>query len=176
MSETTMLEDTAASSLLAMVEDFARTSVREQANELDHTEMFPKESIRSLAELGALSIPFPSRYGGQDGTIGMLTEAIRLLSKECGATASIVLTHTSFGSWPIYQFGTERQKEKYLRPLLDGRTLGALGMSEEFSGSEGLGIQTHAVDKGDHWEISGHKRYVSNAGYADTYVIVASTD
>lgn len=175
-SETMLLEETTAQTLLMQIEAFAKTGVREKANELDHTESFPQAQMDVLARMGALGIPFPVCEGGMGGSVRDYTEAIRLLSKECGATASIVLTHTSLGSWPIYRFGTKEQKEQYLRPLLKGTALGALAMSEEFSGSEGVGIQTTAIDRGDHWEISGYKRFVSNAGHADTYIVVAATD
>lgn len=176
MNKAMLLGDPVDFSLLQTVEAFAKSRVREKANELDHTETFPSENVEALAKMGALGIPFPSTFGGQNGSMSDYVDAIRLLAKECGATSSIVLTHTSFGAWPIQQFGTDNQKEKYLRPLLSGQALGALAMSEEFAGSEGVGIQTYAEDMGNHWELNGHKRYVSNAGYADIYIVVATTD
>lgn len=102
--------------------------------------------------------------------------AIEEMSKVCGATGVIIQTHIALCGWPIFTYGTEDQKLKYLPDLLSGRKLGAFGLTEPNAGSDAAGIQTTAVDKGDHWILNGSKIFISGGGIADVYVILAMTD
>jgi butyryl-CoA dehydrogenase len=97
------------------------------------------------------------------------------MSKVCATTGVILSAHTSLCAAPIYEFGTEEQKRKYLRKLLSGKWLGAFGLTEPGAGTDAQGQQTVAVDAGDHWVLNGSKIFITNAGYADLFIVIAIT-
>ena len=115
--------------LRKMYREFAENEIKPLAAEIDEEERFPKESIPKLARYGFLGIPFPKKYGGQGGTNLAYAMAIEELAKCCTTTATIVAAHTSLCCYPIYAYGTEEQKMKYLPDLLSGRKLGAFGLT-----------------------------------------------
>lgn len=121
-------------------------------------------------------MPFPEKYGGAGADYISYIMTIEEMSKVCGATGVIIQTHVALCSWPIFTYGTEEQKQKYLPDLLSGKKLGAFGLTEPNAGSDAAGIQTIAEDKGDHWLINGSKIFISGGGIADVYVILAMTD
>ncbi len=102
--------------------------------------------------------------------------AVEELSKVCGTTGVIVSAHTSLCAAPIYEFGTEEQKQKFLVPLAKGEKLGAFGLTEPGAGTDAAGQQTRAILDGDEYVLDGSKIFITNAGYADTYIIMAMTD
>jgi butyryl-CoA dehydrogenase (EC 1.3.99.2) len=102
--------------------------------------------------------------------------AVEELSRVCGTTGVIVSAHTSLGAHPIFEFGTEEQKEKFLVPLAKGEKLGAFGLTEPNAGTDAAGQQTTAVLDGDEYVLNGSKIFITNAGYAHTYIIMAMTD
>lgn len=155
---------------------FAETEVKPLAEELDEEERFPVETVKKLARYGFLGIPFPKEYGGAGGSYLTYSMAVEELAKVCGTTAIIVSAHTSLCAGPIYMFGTEEQKQKYLVPLAKGEKLGAFGLTEPSAGTDASMQQTTAVLDGDEYVLNGTKVFITNAGYADTYVIIAMTD
>ncbi len=162
--------------LLQMLRDFVDTEVRPLARTLDEEERFPVETVAKMAELGLMGIPFPEEYGGAGMDNQCYIMAVEELSKACGTTGVILSAHTSLCAAPIYEFGTEEQKRKYLVPLAKGEKLGAFGLTEPNAGTDAAGQQTIAERKEDHYLLNGSKLFITNAGYADTYVIFAMTD
>lgn len=159
-----------------MYKKFAENEVKPYAQELDEEEKFPVETVKKLAKYGFLGIPFPKEYGGQGGDNLAYIMAIEELSKVCGTTGIIVAAHTSLCSDAIYANGTEEQKTKYLIPLAKGEKLGAFALTEPSAGTDASGQQTKAERKDDHYVLNGTKIFITNAGYADIYIITAMTD
>ena len=162
--------------LQKMYREFAENEVRPLAEELDEEERFPMETVEKMAKLGMMGIPFPKKYGGAGGTNVAYALAVEELAKVCGTTSVIVCAHTSLCCYPIYAFGTEEQKMKYLPDLLSGWKIGAFGLTEPNAGSDASGQQTTAVLEGDHYVLNGTKCFITNGTVADTYVVFAMTD
>ena len=162
--------------LRKMYREFARNEVKPLAAELDEEERFPKETIPKLAKLGMLGIPFPQKYGGAGGDNLAYAICVEEIAKTCGTTSVIICAHTSLCSYPIYAYGTEEQKMKYLPDLLSGRKLGAFGLTEPGAGTDASGQQTTAVLEGDHYVLNGVKCFITNATEAETFVVFAMTD
>lgn len=159
-----------------MVRSFALTEVEPLAEEIDRDARFPQETLEKAGPLGLMGMPFPEEYGGAGADYVAYIMAVEELSRVCGATGVILQTHTALCSWPIFTYGTEAQKQKYLPDLNSGRKLGAFGLTEANAGSDAAGLQTKAEDKGDHWLLNGSKIFISGGGLADVYVILAMTD
>jgi butyryl-CoA dehydrogenase len=162
--------------LREMYRKFSQTEVKPLAEEVDEEERFPTETVEKLARFGFLGIPFPKEYGGQGADNLAYTMAVEELSKVCGTTGVIVSAHTSLCASPIYEYGTEEQKQKYLVPLAKGEKLGAFGLTEPAAGTDASGQQTKAVPNGDHYILNGTKIFITNGGYADVFIIFAMTD
>ena len=162
--------------LRKMYREFAQNEVKPLAQEIDEEERFPSETIPKLAKLGLLGIPFPKKYGGAGGDNLAYAMAVEEIAKTCGTTSVIICAHTSLCCYPIYAYGTEEQKMKYLPDLLSGRKLGAFGLTEPNAGSDASGQQTVAVLEGDHYVLNGTKCFITNATEADTFVVFAMTD
>ena len=156
--------------------EFAVAEVKPLAGEIDETEAFPHQTIEKLAHRGFLGLPFPRECGGQGRDTLTYMLCVEELSRVCAATGVIVSTHTSLCAEPILTFGTEAQKEAYLRPLAEGEHLGAFGLTEPKAGTDAAGLQTKAVQNGDHYILNGTKIFTTNGGVADTYIIFAMTD
>lgn len=159
-----------------MYRAFAENEVKPIAEEVDEMERFPSETLPKLARYGMLGIPFPKEYGGQGADNLSYTMCVEELAKVCGTTAVIVSAHTSLCATPIYENGTEAQKIKYLVPLAKGEKLGAFALTEPGAGTDASGQQTKAVLEGDHYILNGSKIFITNAGYADIFIIIAMTD
>lgn len=159
-----------------MFRDFAEKEVAPIAIEIDENHRFPEENVAKMQELGFFGIPFDEEYGG----IGLDTLTYILcveeLSKACASTGVIVSAHTSLCADCINKFGNEEQKEKYLTPLASGEKLGAFALTEPDAGTDASGQKTVAVKDGDEYVLNGSKIFITNAGYADTYVVFAMTD
>lgn len=155
---------------------FAETEVKPLAEEIDEEERFPVETVEKLAKYGFMGIPFPKEYGGSGADNLAYSMAVEELGKVCATTAVIVSAHTSLCCQPIFQFGTEAQKQKYLVPLAKGEKLGAFGLTEPSAGTDASMQQTKAVLDGDEYVLNGTKIFITNAGYAQVYVIIAMTD
>jgi len=159
-----------------VMEEFSEKEVKPIAAEIDETERFPKETVEKMAKAEMLGIPFPKEYGGAGGDEIAYAIAVEELSKKCGTTGVILSAHTSLGAWPIYKYGTEEQKQKYLTPLAKGELIGAFGLTEPNAGTDAAGQQTVAKLEGDHYILNGSKVFITNGGQADVYIIMAMTD
>lgn len=162
--------------LCEMYEKFAQNEVKPLAQEVDEEEKFPLETVKKLGRYGMMGIPFPKEYGGAGGDSLAYVMAVEELSKVCGTTGVVVSAHTSLCCSPIYEFGTESQKRKYLPKLLSGEYIGAFGLTEPGAGTDAAGQQTKAALDGDHWVLNGTKIFITNAGHADIFIIFAMTD
>ena len=162
--------------LIDMYRDFAINEVKPLAAEIDKTERFPDETVAKMADMGLLGIPIPENYGGAGMDNLSYAQCIEELSKVCASTGVILSAHTSLCTWPIYAFGTEEQKQKYLISLASGKKLGALGLTEPGAGTDSAMQKTTAVLDGDHYVLNGSKCFITNAGPAETYFILAMTD
>ncbi len=156
--------------------DFAVQQVKPLAREVDETETFPGGTVEKMQKLGLLGIPISKEYGGQGCDTLTYILCVEELSKVCGTTGVIVSAHTSLCCDPIKNFGTPEQKEKYLRPLVTGKKLGAFGLTEPNAGTDASGQQTKAVLEGDEYIINGSKIFITNGKEADIYIIFAMTD
>ena len=162
--------------LKQMYREFAEKEVKPLAAEIDEEERFPVETVEKMVKAGFMGIPFPKKYGGEGGDNLGYAMAVEELSRVCGTTGVIVSAHTSLGAHPIFEFGTEEQKQKYLVPLAKGEKLGAFGLTEPNAGTDASAQQTTAVLDGDSYVLNGSKIFITNAGYADIYIIMAMTD
>lgn len=161
--------------LRTKIREFAEEEVKPIAFMLDQENKFPTEAIKKLADIGMMGIPFPKEYGGAGLDILSYAIAVEELSRVDGGTGVILSAHTSLGTYPIYAYGTEEQKQKYLVPLAKGEKLGAFGLTEENAGSDAGGTETTAILDGDNYILNGEKIFITNAGQADIYVIFALT-
>ena len=159
-----------------MYREFAEKEIKPLAEEIDENERFPKESVQKMADNGMLGIPFPEEYGGEEGDYLSYVIAVEELSKVCASTGVTLSAHTSLGSAPIYDWGTEEQKQKYLTRLASGECLGAFGLTEPNAGTDASRQKTTAVKKGDHYVLNGSKCFITNGGIADVYVVFANVD
>ncbi|MCI8477284.1 MAG: acyl-CoA dehydrogenase [Oscillospiraceae bacterium] len=161
--------------LRAKIRAFAEEKVKPKAFLMDKENEFPMDAVKELAEMGLMGIPYPKEYGGAGLDIISYAIAVEELSRVDGGTGVILSAHVSLGSWPIFAFGTEEQKKKYLTPLAKGEKIAAFGLTEPNAGSDAGGTETTAVDKGDYYLLNGNKIFITNAPKADTYVVFAVT-
>ncbi|NLV89123.1 MAG: acyl-CoA dehydrogenase [Tissierellia bacterium] len=160
----------------SIMREFTENEVKPIAAEIDKTERFPRETVEKMAKYNMMGIPFPAEYGGAGGDDLAYAIAVEELSKSCATTGVILSAHTSLGCWPIYKYGTEEQKQKYLVPLAKGEYLGAFGLTEPNAGTDAASQQTTAVLDGDNYILNGTKIFITNGGEADVYIIFAMTD
>lgn len=156
--------------------DFAEKEVAPGAEERDEHESFSRPLYDAMAGLGLTGICFPEQYGGADGDVLSYILAIEEISKADAGLGIALSATVSLCAWPIFAYGTEEQKQKYLKPLAEGEKMGAFGLTEPNAGTDASGQQTVAVLNGDHYVLNGSKIFITNAGEADTYVIFAMTD
>ena len=129
-----------------------------------------------MAELGLLGMPVAEEFGGAGTDTVSYIAAIEEISKACASTGAIMAVHTSTGIMPIYMFGTEEQKQKYVPDLATGKKIGAFALTEAGAGSDAAQVATTAVLDGDEWVLNGSKCFITNGGEAEVYTILASTD
>ena len=159
-----------------LFQEFAEKEVKPLAAEVDEEERFPKENVEKMKKCRMLGIPFPREFKGAGADYLSYILAVEELSKKCGTTGVVLSAHTSLGTWPIYAFGTQEQKEKYLPDLCTGKKLAAFGLTEPNAGTDAAGQQTTAVKGGEDYILNGTKIFITNAGEADVYIIFAMTD
>ena len=162
--------------LREMIRDFAINEVAPTAAERDENATFDRAIFDKMAELGLTGIPWPEEYGGAGFDYLAYCIAVEELSRVCASTGVTLSAHTSLAGWPIYKFGNEEQKQKYLRPMAEGKKIGAYGLTEPGSGSDAGGMKTYAVKDGDDYVLNGSKIFITNGGIADIYVVFAVTD
>ena len=162
--------------IIDMLHDFCIKEVKPIAAELDEKEQFTQNAREKLAEMGMLGTYIPEEYGGAGLSYLTYIACCEELAKYCASTSIMFSVHGSLCSWPILEFGTEEQKQKYLVPLAQGEKLGAMGLTEPSAGTDAAGVRTTAVLKGDKYILNGTKIFITNGYYADTYVIFARTN
>ncbi|MBE6184718.1 acyl-CoA dehydrogenase [Heyndrickxia ginsengihumi] len=159
-----------------MVHDFAEAEIAPTASKRDEEEKFDRSIFEHMAELGLTGIPWPEMYGGIGSDFLAYCIAVEELSRFCASTGVTLSAHTSLASWPLFKFGSEEQKRKYLTPLAKGEKLGAYGLTESGSGSDAGAMKTTARLEGDYYILNGSKIFITNGGEADIYVVFALTD
>lgn len=157
------------------IREFAETEVKPLAFLLDKNNEFPADVVRRMGEMGLMGLPYPKECGGMGLDMVSYAIAVEELSRVDGGTGAILSAHVSLGTWPIFTYGTEEQKRKYLVPLVRGEKLGAFGLTEPNAGSDASGTETTAVLEDDHYVLNGGKIFITNADRADVYVVFAVT-
>jgi alkylation response protein AidB-like acyl-CoA dehydrogenase len=158
------------------VRDFSRKNLAPRAEELDRTGEFPMKNFKEMAELGLTGIPVPEDYGGAGADILSQILAVEEIGKVCGSTALTLAAHTSLGTMPIVEFGTEEQKRKYVPPCARGEVIASYGLTEPQAGSDSAATATTATKVPGGWRLQGTKMFMTNASVAGTYVVTAVTD
>jgi butyryl-CoA dehydrogenase len=158
------------------VREFAAVEVAPIAAEIDREYRFPEELLPKMADLNLLGMPYPPELGGAGADHVSYVIALEELAKVCATTSLIMSVHTSLGTWPIFKFGTQAQKEQYLPDLTSGRRLAAFALTEPGAGTDIAAGTTTAELNGDEYVLNGSKVFITNGGYADVFVVIAKTD
>ncbi len=156
--------------------DFAQNELLDGVIERDEKQHFPKELVKKMGELGFLGMMVSSKYNGSDLDTLSYVIALEELSKIDASAAVIASVNNSLVCWGLETYGSEDQKEKYLKPLASGELLGAFCLSEPEAGSDATSQKTTAIDKGDHYIVNGTKNWITNGNSADIYLVIAQTD
>jgi len=161
-----------------MVRDFAEKEIAPRAEEIDETDQFPDDIFRRMGELGIIGLPFPEEYGGSGGNYASLVIALEEIARVSGSMAITLDAQTSLYCEPVYLFGSEEQKQKYLSAAARGEKIGAFGLTEPQAGSDAGATRTRAVrdPQTGEWVINGQKIFITNGSIADFVVITAKTD
>ncbi len=158
------------------VRNFAQEVIAPRAKEYDRSGKFVLENVSAMAERGYLGIPWPKELGGMGLDHLAYAIAVEEISRVCAATGLTLAAHTSLGTYPIYKFGTEEQKKRFIPPLARGEYLGAFGLTEPNAGSDAAGIETSARKTERGYILNGSKRFITNAGFAGTVIVAATLD
>ena len=159
-----------------MVREFAEKEIAPRAEEIDETDQFPDDLFRRMGELGIIGLPFPEKYGGSGSGYTGFVIALEEIARVSGSVAITLDAQTSLYCEPVYLFGTEEQKQKYLAPAVRGERIGCFGLTEPQAGSDAGATRARAVRDGDEWVINGQKIFITNGSVADFAVITAKTD
>ncbi len=162
--------------ILDLCKDFGEKELREQAVIIDRTHEFPMQTTKKLGELGLMGIVTPEKYGGAGMDYTSYALAIKELSKYCASTGTIVAAHNSLCISPIYYFGSEKQKERYLPKLCTGEHIGAFAITEPEAGSDAGGTRTTAELQNGKWLLNGSKNFITNGAVCDVHVVLAVTN
>lgn len=157
------------------VRDFAENVLKPKVADRDEREYFDRQVFTQLGELGLTGIPFEEAYGGSDMGYIAYAIAVEELGRVDPSAADTLSSHVSLGAWPIYKYGTEEQKQKFLVPLATGEKIGAFGLTEPNAGSDAMGMTCKAVLEGENYILNGRKIFITNAEAADTYIVFART-
>lgn len=155
---------------------FAEKEIKPLARKMDEEEKFDLDLLRKMQSVGLFGIPYSKEYGGAGGDTLAYVLCMEEISKIDASSGITISVHTSLCCSCINDFGTEVQKEKYLRPLVDGRSIGCFSLTEPNAGSDAGGQQTSAVLDGDNYVLNGSKVFTTNSGFADIFIIFAVTD
>jgi butyryl-CoA dehydrogenase len=159
-----------------MARDFAVREVEPKARELDKEGRWPAELVARMGELGLLGLAIPDQYGGAGADTVSYALAMEEVSRACASTGVIMSVNNSLVCDPLYKFGNEDQKKRFLAPLASGKKLGCFGLTEPASGSDASSMETVAEDKGDHFVVNGAKNWITNGPHADTIVLFVAHD
>ena len=158
------------------IREFAEAEIEPVSAQIDESAEFPHENVKKLGEMGILGMVVPREYGGTGDDMISYTIAVEEFSRVCGSTGITVAAHNSLAVYPLYLFGNEEQKKRFIPPLARGEKLGAFGLTEPGAGSDAGATKASAVLKGEHYVINGSKCFITNARVAETMVITARTD
>ncbi|MDM8001267.1 MAG: acyl-CoA dehydrogenase [Dehalococcoidia bacterium] len=159
-----------------MVRDFATNELQPVAAQVDEEEKFPAENIRKIAELGLMGVSISEEYGGSGGDAIHLVIATEEIARACASTSTVYLASLSLACYPIYMFGTDDQKKRFVVPVAKGQKLACFALTEPGAGSDAAAIQTAATPKGDHYVLDGTKVFITNGAEADIAVVFATTN
>lgn len=159
-----------------MVRDFAENEVKPGAEERDDKEEFSRELFDKMGELGLTGIPWPEEYGGGECDFISYVIAVEELSRVDASAGTTLSAHTSLAGWPIYKYGSEEQKKKYLEPMALGKKLGAYALTETTAGTDAANQKTTATIDGDSYVLNGNKIFITNGGDAEVNIVFAVTD
>lgn len=159
-----------------MVQKFGKERIEPVASDNEQNHRFPRDIINEAAEIGLMGIAYPTEFGGAGMDYVSYMIAIEEISRYCASTGVIISAHSSLACDPIYRFGTEEQKHKYLPDMLSGNKIGAFSLSESNAGSDAGNTQTTAIKKGDKWILNGSKLWATNGKEAEVFVLIASTE
>ncbi|MCI0613133.1 acyl-CoA dehydrogenase [bacterium] len=159
-----------------MVRDFAENEVRPRLHSIEYEGKFPRDLVKKMAELGLLGLNVPEEYGGAGADNVSYSMAIEEISRVSASVAITMSVNCSVCCFPIYTFGNEEQKRKYLVPCAKGEMLGGFALTEPNAGSDATAQKTSAVRKGDQYVINGTKNWVTNGQEASILILQAMTD
>src|SRR5574342_408475 len=159
-----------------MVRDFARSVLKPSARQYDAESRFPWDNVRQMADLGLFGIPWPEELSGAGMDYLSYMIVIHELAKVDASHAITVSAHTTLGTSPIMDFGTEEQKRRFVPLLAQGKVLGGFGLTEPGAGSDAGGTKTVAVERSDHFVMNGSKIFITHAGVGEIFVVTARTD
>src|SRR6476646_3219820 len=160
----------------AQVREFAREVVAPVARKHDADATFPWATVKQMADLCLLGIPWPRELGGSGGDLMSFIIAIHEMAKVDASHSITISAHTTLGTSPIMNFGTDEQRERFVPPLASGRVLGGFGLTEESAGSDASGTRTTAVRRGNVYILNGSKRFITHAGIGEVFVVTAVTN
>jgi butyryl-CoA dehydrogenase len=158
------------------VREFAEAEVAPIAGELDRDHRFPDELLPRMAELNIMGMPFPEKCGGAGADETSYVLAVEEISRACASTGCILSAHTSLATWPVNEFGTDAQKDRYLTDMASGRRLGAFALTEPGAGTDAGSGTCTATLHGDEYALNGSKIFITNAPFAEVYIVFAKTD
>jgi butyryl-CoA dehydrogenase len=158
------------------VREFAEAEVTPIAAQIDREHRFPHELLPKLAEMNLMGMPYPEKEGGAGADYVSYVIAVEEISRACASTGIILSAHTSLATWPIFKFGTEAQKDRYLHDMASGRRLGAFALTEPAAGTDAAAGTATATLHADGYALNGSKMFITNAPYADVYIVFAKTD
>ena len=158
------------------VREFAQSEVAPIAAEVDRDHRFPAELLPRMAELNLMGMPYPEKFGGAGADNVSYLIAAEELARACATASVIMLANASLATWPVYKFGTDAQQERYLHDMASGRRLGAFALTEPGAGTDAGAGTTTATLKGDEYVLNGSKIFITNAPFAEIYIVFAKTD
>lgn len=158
------------------IRDLAQKEFAPRAAEVDKNHRFPRENWELLAQSDVCGLVFPEQYGGAGLDHICYSIVVEELAKACATTSVLYSAHLSLCAKPIYIFGTEEQKQRFLQPMCRGEKMGAFALSEPGSGSDAAAARCMAVKKGDDYILNGSKNWITNGVEADYYLVIAQTD
>ncbi|MFN8673848.1 MAG: acyl-CoA dehydrogenase [Candidatus Sericytochromatia bacterium] len=158
------------------IRNFAEKEIKPLANKVDEESYFPLDNFKKLGEMGFLGLNIPEEYGGAGADTMSYAIAVEEIGRACGSTGLSYAAHVSLGTAPFYLFGNDDQKKKYLPKLATGEWIGAWALTEPGAGSDAAGQKTTAVLDGDSYVLNGTKTFITNALYADSFIIMAMSD
>jgi butyryl-CoA dehydrogenase len=158
------------------VREFAEAELAPVAGEIDRDHRFPEEVLPKMAGMNLMGMPYPEEYGGAGTDYVSYMIALEEVARACATTSVIMTAHTTLATFPIYKFGTQAQKDKYLPDMASGRRLGAFALTEPAAGTDAAAGTCTAVLKDDSYVLNGSKIFISNAPFAEVYIVFAKSD